>query len=565
MATALVFQTDSPRLTTFIYQEPLNTSTVYCHTPQVNQLTALLLAHGIHHIVVCPGSRNATIVHNLHECGLPFTLHPVTDERSAGFVALGLSLALQAPTAVCVTSGSALLGCIPAAAEAYYRHLPLLVISADRPMQWIGQYDGQTLPQNGALAPYCPTYQLCVTHNAQDEWYNNRSINEAILSLQRGEGGPAHINVPIEEPMFQFSVPDLPQERVIREIRPNYVSPLPAEILEEIQGARLPAVIIGQYEKGDIRAEIDTLERQGQLLILPEILSDVKGSFRMNILDTLDEDNETMRPDVILHIGGNFVHKRFKQLLRNHDCRVIRIGMDQEMPDTFCHLDTVLPIPTQPVLHQLAEALPHKHTGVMLAQQLYEKAIQQKTADQPLSDNLTQQLTLASLYQILQAQGTSFTLHLANSRTVRVAGNVFPSGEQQIYGNRGTNGIEGSLSTAVGYALGMWGLSIAIIGDLSFFYDANALWNMQLPADLRILLLNNGRGGIFDHLPGLSQSPARDELIAAGHQDFSAEGIAQTFHVGYHCIHEVGEMNQVIEEWLKPAEQAQILEVFTLD
>ena len=165
----------------------------------------------------------------------------------------------------------------------------------------------------------------------------------------------------------------------------------------------------------------------------------------------------------------------------------------------------------------------------------------------------------------MKSQNTTYTLHLANSRTVRVAGRVFPSGEQQIYCNRGTNGIEGSLSTAVGYTLGMWGLSICIIGDLSFFYDANALWNTQLPKDLRILLLNNGHGSIFDQLPGLAQSPARDEYIAAGHQHFSAQGLAATFHTGYHQVTDYRQLEASLKAWLAPAEQAQILEVFTKD
>lgn len=540
---------------------------MYCQTPQVNQLTALLKAHHIQHVVVCPGSRNATIVHNLHECGPAFTLHPVTDERSAGFVALGLTLALQAPAAVCVTSGSALLGCIPAVAEAYYRHLPLLVISADRPMQWIGQLDGQTLPQNGALRPYCPTFQLLVPRQEQDLWYNNRSINEALLSLQNDEGGPAHLNVPIEEPMFNFTVSELPDERIVHSVRPEAVSPLPEQLILALREARLPAVLIGQYERGDLRAETEALDRQGQLLILPEILSDVQGSFRMNVLDTLNCEQTDMLPDLILHIGGNFIHKRFKQLLRQHHCRIIRIGRDACLPDTFCRLDTLVHSPAAPVLRQLAEVLPHRHRGVLLAQQLYHEAIgrqQEQQRNLPVT-GLTQFHTLSALYRQLHLQTEDYTLHLANSSTVRVAGQIFPSGTHQIYGNRGTNGIEGSLSAAVGYALGMWGLSIAIIGDLSFFYDANALWNVHLPSNLRILLLNNGHGSIFDRLPGLSQSPACETLIAAGRQDFSARGLAETFHTGYHAVRQVSELSEQIQHWLQPAESAQILEVFTTD
>lgn len=156
---------------------------MYSSPSQVNQLVSLLRAHGVTDVVVCPGSRNATIVHDLHEAADAFCLHPVTDERSAAFVALGMALATQQAAAVCVTSGSALLGCVPAVAEAYYRRIPLLVISADRPSEWIGQGDGQTLPQVGALQPYATTFALRIPHNETDRWANNCLTNEALLTL----------------------------------------------------------------------------------------------------------------------------------------------------------------------------------------------------------------------------------------------------------------------------------------------------------------------------------------------------------------------------------------------
>lgn len=140
-----------------------------------------------------------------------------------------MALATAEPVGVCVTSGSALLGCIPAVAEAYYRHLPLLIISADRPQAWVNQYDGQTIPQDGALMPYCPTYTVQCPRTPDDNWYNNRSVNEALLSLHRCGGGPAHINVPIEEPMFAFDTEVLPRERKVEYYRSSVLNPLPSE------------------------------------------------------------------------------------------------------------------------------------------------------------------------------------------------------------------------------------------------------------------------------------------------------------------------------------------------
>ncbi len=537
---------------------------MFCDTYQVNQLTSLLLAHDFHHVVVCPGSRNATIVHNLNEVGHQITLHPVTDERSAAFVALGMVLALQEPVAVCVTSGSALLNCIPAVAEAFYRHLPLLVISADRPQRMLGQLDGQTLPQVGALQPYCATYQVDPTTDDASQRVNNRRINEALLSLRNQGGRPAHINVSIEEPMFSFTTPHLPQERAISTVRPIHHHPLPQDVVQLISSARLPVLLLGQYERGDLRKEVDDLDRQAQLLVLPEIISDVRGSYRMNAFDGMVASDTSLVPDVVVQVGGNFVHKAFKAALRQSPhCRVIRIAEEDALADTFDHLCLQVHAPASEALKQLAEQLPHAHRGVTEAVQRLdhawsEMASQNSTA---ASDTLTLDSTLQALSEAIDHYHEPFTLHLANSSAVRVAGRHFESGSFPIFCNRGTNGIEGSLSTAVGYALQMWGLSIVVIGDLSFFYDVNALWNTHLPHNLRILLLNNGRGGIFDHLPGLNQSPARAEYIAAGHQHFTGEGIAHSFHVGYRCAQSLTALSALLPQWLREANEAQILEV----
>lgn len=536
---------------------------MYCDTPQVNQLTALLEAHHIRHIVVCPGSRNATIVHNLNERGNDcFTLHPVTDERSAAFVAIGLILATQECTAVCVTSGSALINCLPAVAEAYYRHLPLLIISADRPQNWINQLDGQTLPQSGALLPYCPTYTLRSDVSSENEWFNNRSINEAIISLYREGGCPAHINVPIAEPMFSFTTKQLPHERKISFYESTSDAPIPPHVIDIIAQAQLPALVIGQYESGDIRHEAEQIDHDNQLLILPEVIADVKGSFRMNAFDALQSD-EAIVPDVIIQIGGNFVHKRFKALLRSANCKVIRISTTSLIADTFCHLDTHIVASPSKALAQLSVVLPRNRQSITQAKDLLDHKwnAQKDLLNAHSKEHFDFHRVLCMLKQALIEDEQPYTLHLGNSTAVRTAGQVFEGGEAPIFCNRGTNGIEGSLSTAVGYAIGMWGLSISIIGDLSFFYDGNALWNMQLPNNLRILLLNNHHGAIFDHLPGLAQSPARDAFIAAGHQSFTAKGIAEAYHLNYFKATDADSLSSVLSDWLKPSSSAQLLEV----
>lgn len=538
---------------------------MYCDTTQVNQLTALLVAYNIRNAVVCPGSRNATIVHNLYEIHRQgkVSIHPVTDERSAAFVALGMSLATQEPTIVCVTSGTALLNCVPAVAEAYYRHLPLLVISADRPLQWIGQYDGQTLQQTGALEPYCRTAQINPPRSEGDCWVNNLHINEALNSLYHGEGGPAHINVAIEEPMFSFNTVQLPNERVISVTCPTNSTPIPQNIVDIIANAKLPVLLIGQYERGDIRKEVADIVVNEQMLVLPEIISDVPGNHLMNAFDYLSTQADALEPDLVVQIGGNFVHKSFKSLLRNTSCCVIRIDEEQGLIDTFCHLQYKIQSAVQPALAQLSMKLPRRHEGVAKAER--RLADTAKILEEGLladDKHLTMNCVIRHLYMKMQTLACDYTLHLANSSSVRIAGNYFKSGVQPILCNRGVNGIEGSLSAAVGYAMKMWGLSVVIIGDLSFFYDANALWNVSLPSNLRILLLNNSHGGIFDQLKGLEKSPARDKFIAAGQQTYTAAGIAQTFHIGYTGVQNFDDLRPALEHFIAPDGGSQIVEVF---
>ena len=183
--------------------------------PNIQQLTALLLKADVRQVVVCPGSRNAALVHNFQMAGLQ--CYEVTDERSAGFFAIGLMEANGGlPVAVCVTSGSAVLNLAPAVSEAYYRVLPLMVISADRPQRWVGQMDGQTLPQQDVFGQLSvKSVALPEADSDEELWHCNRLVNEALIEMRKTKR-PVHINVPIAEPLFDFSSERLPEVRLMQ-------------------------------------------------------------------------------------------------------------------------------------------------------------------------------------------------------------------------------------------------------------------------------------------------------------------------------------------------------------
>ena len=493
---------------------------MYVNKDNVNILTALLVAHGIRHAVVCPGSRNAPIVHNLNACP-DIQCYPVTDERSAGFYALGMSQALHAPVVVCVTSGTALLNLAPAVAEAYYQHIPLVVISADRPQQWIDQLDGQTLPQPDALGRFVKkAVSLPEPRDDEERWYCNRLINEALMVRH----APVHINVPITEPLFDFSVAALPQERKIEMLAADIQPTTLAHLGRMFMQSKRPMLITGQ----PLNPHLD----EAVLVV---------------------QDDERYVPDLVLYIGGSIVSKRLKHFLRKAKETWV-VNETGEVNDTFMNLTRVVQGDGEVVADHIRFLLEDRpHPFVQLWDELISRIHAQAVAYEPI---YSQMAAVRCFEQHLQGG----VVHYANSSAIRLA-NIYA--QHPICCNRGVNGIEGSLSTAAGCSCVTDDRVFCVIGDLSFFYDQNALWNQNLRGNLRILLLNNGKGGIFHMLKGLEQSPARDRFIAAEHQA-TAEGICLQNHVAYLKAVNMEEMQKGIATLVhQESDTPVLLEVFT--
>ena len=222
--------------------------------------------------------------------------------------------------------------------------------------------------------------------------------------------------------MFSFNTVQLPNERVISVTCPTNSTPIPQNIVDIIANAKLPVLLIGQYERGDIRKEVADIVESKQMLVLPEIISDVPGNHLMNAFDYLSTQADALEPDLVVQIGGNFVHKSFKSLLRNTSCCVIRIDEDQNMIDTFCHLQYKIQSAVQPALAQLSIKLPRKHEGVAKAERrLVDTA---KTFEEGLladEEHLTMNCVIRHLYMKMQTLACDYTLHLANSSSVRIA------------------------------------------------------------------------------------------------------------------------------------------------
>ena len=501
---------------------------MYSDKENVNILTALLVAHGVRHAVVCPGSRNAPIVHNLNACP-KISCYPVTDERSAGFYALGMAQALRQPVVVCVTSGTALLNLAPVVAEAFYQHQPLVVISADRPPQWIDQLDGQTLPQPDALGRFVKkAVSLPEPVDEEQHWYCNRLVNEALLACVHQGSGPVHINVPISEPLFDFSVKTLPQERKIKVVSAEVTTPTLSHVGRMFMMADRPMLICGQPMNPGLDEAV-----------------------------ALVEHDERYVPDFVLCIGGAIVSKRLKRFLRKAR-EVWTVNATGEINDTFMNLTQVIQGDGEVIADHVRFLLEDRpHPFVLMWEQLLKHVREHAETYAPSYSQMAAVKAFESLFTL---HSSLFTLHYANSTAIRLA-NIYA--RHPVWCNRGVNGIEGSLSTAAGFSVVSEERVYCVIGDLSFFYDQNALWNQNLRGNLRILLLNNGKGGIFHMLPGLEQSPARDRFVAAGHHT-SAEGICRQNNVTYLKAANMEEMQQGIDTLFNiESDRPVLLEVFT--
>lgn len=562
---------------------------MYSNKENINLLTSLLVAKGITDAVVCPGSRNAPIVHNLNEAE-QITCHPVTDERSAGFYAVGLAQATGRPVVVCVTSGSALLNVAPAVAEAFYQHVPLIVVSADRPQQWIGQLDGQTLPQQGAFGPMVRrSVQLPEPHDEEERWLCGRLINEALHLATCKGCAPVHINVPVMEPLFLFDEEKLP------ETTPFKAHTLPTtfnvDTFKAFAQAKRPMVVLGQLPDGAVAT--DTLCSLSQrCVVLAEPLSSpsyniTHGDEAVRVLTSADGNNvvapdstDRFAPDAIVYIGGTVVSKTVRRFLRQAKAPTWVVTPNVlEVSDPLMSLTDIVECPleeTNALLLTLVAAIANyetlaaeekaSHATNLSAEHEAFRSRWQRLLDrcgahaESYEPPFSQMATVSYFESQLEDLYEDLHVHYANSSAVRLA-NIYAA--HRVWCNRGVNGIEGSLSTAAGFSLGTTDKVVCVIGDLSFFYDQNALWNGRLRGNLRIILLNNHEGGIFSTLPGLDGSPAAHDMVAAAHNT-EARGICTQNDIGYLKATNMDEMQVgVVTLLTQQADRPMVLEVFT--
>ena len=491
------------------------------------ELVDSLYQQGVNEAVICPGSRNAPLMIALTRHG-GFTCYSIADERSAGFFGLGIALKTGRPVILCCTSGSAGLNFAPAVVEAFFQEVPLIVLTADRPKDWIGQWDGQTIYQENLFGKHAKAFFDFETDDC----------SAAPLNALAEPKGPVQINVPISEPFYPEPGFDLENSSAIFQNKNLAKFKVQSSKIDfsyfnqAIASAEKILVTVGQLEDNSI---FETLSAYG-IPVIGDATSNCGSTIAHDLLLADETVWPTLQPDLHIHFGKSFVSKRIKQFLRSHKPKQSWLIHPNPIgrPDPFLCLTHVVNTDANSFIEGAEWTTKSWNTwnSAKITSLQSEFFAQPNWTELHLYNQVTEAIELESA-----------EVHIANSLAVRyINWTLVKFMKTEVFSNRGTSGIDGCLSTAVGAAQKTDKLCISIIGDVAFHYDRNALWNHYIPANLRIIVFNNGGGGIFRNLDGAKDLPELDEFMET-RQGFTAENTAKDAGLSYFSAANTSELD----------------------
>ncbi|RKF02988.1 2-succinyl-5-enolpyruvyl-6-hydroxy-3-cyclohexene-1-carboxylate synthase [Tenacibaculum lutimaris] len=512
-------------------------------------------------VVISPGSRNAPLT-------VGFSNHPktnalsVVDERCAAFFALGIAQQTQKPVVITCSSGSALLNYYPAIAEAYYSQIPLIVISADRPKHLIDIGDGQTIRQENVFENHILFSANLIEE--ENQLKNNSDLLTKAIQTAINKKGPVHVNVPFDEPLYE-TVEELQSFNFSNVISSETKQSFDLEKLASIWNVSTKKMILVGSSFPDVELQKVLLKyaEDDSVIVLTETTSNIYHPKFINSIDKLifplsSEEFEEFKPEVLVTLGGMVISKKIKQLLRksppNHHWHVDEL----KAMDTYHCLSEF--VQTNPV--EFLTALSVKSEGIGSDYQqkwLKEKSLRVEKHEAYLQN--CEYSDLKVFEAILEKLPNESQLQISNSSTIRYSQLFDVNSTLRVFCNRGTSGIDGSTSTAVGAAFTDEKPTTFITGDLSFFYDSNALWNTNIPKNFRIIILNNAGGGIFRFIPGPLKTNAADYFETP--HNLTAEHLARMYGFEYVQVAALKELNEELNEFYVETEQPKIMEIFT--
>jgi 2-succinyl-5-enolpyruvyl-6-hydroxy-3-cyclohexene-1-carboxylate synthase len=526
-------------------------------------ITQLCNAKGIRNIVISPGSRNAPLIIGFTENKF-FINYSIVDERCAAFFALGMAQQLDEPVALVCSSGSALLNYYPAISEAFYSDIPLVILSADRPSELINIGDGQTILQENVFENHILESANCIEGDAYN-LFNEAIINSA-LNTAISKKGPVHINMPFSEPLYETT------ETLTIAVKNNLVIVSELKINEDLNPfvkkwntSTKKLILVGVLKPNSIEKEyIDILAQDESVIVLTETTSNLHNKNFFPSIDQLiasfdEQELIDFQPEIILTLGGMVVSKKIKVLLRDYSPKEHWHIDSKKAYDTFfClthHFKTTANLFFKELLPRIEPVKSNYQSNYLSIKEYRLKRHQEYLSVIAYSD-------LKIFSAIVKFMSKNIQLQLSNSTTIRYAQFFDFNKSIKIFCNRGTSGIDGCTSTAIGAAVASNKETVFITGDLSFLYDSNALWNNYTPSNFKIIVINNGGGGIFRILPGEKNTDNFDAFFETKHQ-VTAVHLCKMYDLEYTMIDRESELNKSLKSFFSSSNKPKLLEIFT--
>ncbi len=539
----------------------------------ITDFIELLALYKVNQAVICPGSRNAPITIALNR-NPNFECFSVSDERSAGFIAMGMAQASNKPVIVVCTSGSAAYNFAPAVAEAFFQEIPLIIITADRPKEWIHQNEGQTVFQTDIYGKNVKK-SFEITENPDFDtlsWYVKRVAFETIFNTTQNPKGPIHINIPISEPFYPTENEEVKPSIGLNTVEywPKIIfNPLHDLVLEIIKHKKI-GLLIGQNAfSEEIAVSIDSILTNSNIVLIGDISSNINQKQIQNHDYFLDINNDQFQLDMLISLGKSHISKPLKNYFKKYKPKKhYHIQEGGHLIDPLMSITTIIELETTLFFSYLSEILFEENTEI-INQIWQDKDKLTNSAIEKYWKNYNQQLTDLQSYRAISLffKKVESNWHLGNSMAVRYANLLFKKEQtitnSHIYCNRGTSGIDGSLSTAIGISLVQKNkLHTILLGDVSFFYDRNALWNEYLNKNLRIIVFNNAGGGIFRLIDGPNKLQELNTFFETK-QTQSVEQSVVPFGFEYCKVFNINELERALLHFWNNDNTNKCIEIYT--
>ncbi len=493
----------------------------------------------------------------------------IADERSAAFIALGMAQQLKEPVVLVCTSGSAVLNYFPAIAEAFFQQVPLLVLTADRPPEWVDQWDGQTIFQEEVYGKHVKkSFRFPDTFVHPDQVrHANRISNEAILLSRQFPAGPVHLNIPLREPFYPeegetFQFPKHPPVFTLESSEVRLSDGALKKLKSELANFRRILLVPGQQESNPtLLAHVERLAQNQQVVVVADTISNLQAKGTITLHDHWlgrEELHAALAPDLVISFGKSIISKSLKLFLRKQDIQHWHIQPDGQSKDTYSGLTRILGSDPLVFLTWLTAHLPPLESVFAQRWQLLEEQV---ATTLPKALKEVEFGEYPAVKQVLDALPEKGQLQVANSMAIRYV-NFLGRRTQEICCNRGTSGIDGSNSTAVGASLISQEPVTLLTGDMAFFYDRNAFWHNYPMPNLRVIVLNNHAGGIFRLIDGPARQPELEEFFETK-QALNARSLAEEYGFGYASVTNSEQLESALLKFYEPSLHPKIIEIIS--